>query len=532
MQELKHPKNALSTRRQGSALLAITAVVAVSLVTACGEPDDGADGTGAWPGQVGAGNTGGTAGAGGTSGAGPVNPGGAAGGGSIAGGATGLGGTQAGPGAVVPGGTAGGTAGGGVDTPYCKVKAIVDKGCLGCHGSELAGGAPFKLVSYADLTAAHPSKPGKKVYERVGFRVHADKSQSEGLTVMPPGKPLPAADVAIIDQWVAAGAPQGENPTCAGTAGGVAPGGGEAQNKVWPLPECDAVYKITAHGAGGVDTPASAPPGRESHPQVAWDAPWGDEEVQAIAFKTITDNAKVLHHWILSGRPGGFLTGWAPGEDGIRLMRPDVGMLMPRGPGSLNLDMHYFNTMGTTTESDKSGVEVCVVKKPKFRKNNAAVTMSLASLGDFLGGGLAPANTVNHEVTSNCTVGGSQPVTLLSASPHAHKYARHMRFTLKRSSGEMLVMHDQPFMFGEQKSFALDPPVVVNPGDVITTTCVYTNMTSKNITFGESTEDEMCFNFAMYYPAGGLTCSGGGFFGGGGGAGSGAGGVLGGLLGN
>jgi hypothetical protein len=346
---------------------------------------------------------------------------------------------------------------------------------------------------------------------------------------MPPGKPLPAADVAIIDQWVAAGAPQGENPTCAGLSGG-ATGGGEPQAKVWPLPECDAVYKITAHGAGGVDAPAMAPPGVESHPQVGWDAPWGDEEVQAIAFKTITDNAKVLHHWILSGRPGGFLTGWAPGEDGIRLMRPDVGMLMPRGAGSLNLDMHYFNTMGTQAEADKSGVEVCVVKKAKFRKNNAAVTMSLASIGDFFGGGLAPANTVNHEVTSNCTVGGSQPITLLSASPHAHKYARHMRFTLTRASGEMITMHDQAFMFGEQKSFALDPPVVVQPGDVITTTCIYTNMTSRDITFGESTENEMCFNFATYYPAGALTCSGGGLIGGGGG-GTGAGGVFGGLLG-
>jgi hypothetical protein len=520
-----YPRNTLSTRR-ASVRFAITAVLAASLGAACGEPDD-STAPGQYPSPVGVGSTGGTAGIGGTGGLPTAVPGGGLTGGGV------VGGGQPGPGPVAPGGTGGttggGTGGGGADTPYCKVKAIVDKSCLGCHGATLAAGAPFKLVTYADLTAAHPTKPGKKVYERVGVRVHADQSQAENLPVMPPGSPLAAADVAIIDQWVAAGAPQGENPTCAGASGG-ATGGGEPQAKVWPLPECDAVYKVTAHGAGGVDTPAQAPPGVESHPQVAWDAPWGDEEVQAIAFKTITDNSKVLHHWILSGRPGGFLTGWAPGEDGIRLMRPDVGMLMPRGPGSMNLDMHYFNTMGTQPEGDKSGVEICVVKKDKFRKNNAAVTMSLANIGDFFAGGLAPANTVNHEVTSNCTVGGSQPITLLSASPHAHKYARHMRFTLTRSNGEKITMHDQAFMFGEQKSFALDPPVVVQPGDVITTTCVYTNMTSRDIMFGESTESEMCFNFAMYYPAGALTCGGGGLIGGGGG-GTGAGGVFGGLLG-
>jgi hypothetical protein len=522
MQMFTYSRNLPSTRHV-SARFAITAVLAASLAAACAETDDPTT-----PGQSpsGPGATGGTVGTGGTGG-GVVLPGTL--GGGLTGGETGFGGVQPGPGPVASPGTGGGTAGaaGGADTPYCKVKAIVDKNCLGCHGDVLAAGAPFKLVTYADLTAAHPAKPGKKVYERVGVRVHAEQSQAENLPVMPPGKPLPAAELAIIDQWVAAGAPQGENATCAGSSGG-ATGGAQPQASVWPLPECDAVYKVTAHGAGGVDTPAMATPGIESHPQVAWDAPWGNEEVQAIAFKTITDNTKVLHHWILSGRPGGFLTGWAPGEDGIRLMRADVGMLMPRGAGAMNLDMHYFNTMGTKAEPDKSGVEICIVKKPKFRKNNAAVTMSLTSLGDFLGGGLAPANTVNHEVTSNCTVGGSQPITLLSASPHAHKYARHMRFTLKRSSGELVTMHDQPFMFGEQKSFALDPPVVAQPGDVITTTCIYTNMTSNNITFGESTENEMCFNFATYYPAGALSC-GGGLIGGGGGTG--AGGVLGGLLG-
>jgi hypothetical protein len=411
------------------------------------------------------------------------------------------------------------TGGGSLDTPWCKTKAILTKRCVDCHSTS-GGTGPFPLETHAHLVAAHPSKPGKKVYERVGVRIHATQSQAEGLGVMPPGKEMAADELATIDAWVKAGAPAGENPTCTPPAGTPTT---PTEAAVWPPAECDAVYKITAHGAGGLDTPAMAPPGVESHPQVAWDAPWGDEKVQAIAFKTITDNKDVLHHWILSGRPGGFLTGWAPGEDGVRMMKPDIGMLMPTGKGSLNLDMHYFNTMGTVAKPDKSGVEICVVKQAKFRKNNASVTMSLASIGDFLGGGLAPANTTNHEAKATCTVGGTQPITLLSASPHAHKYAVRMRFVLTRKGGgEPIVMHDEPFMFGEQKSYSLDPPVVVMPGDVITTSCFFTNKTSRNISFGESTESEMCFNFAMYYPAGALTCSGGGgLIGGGGGSGGG-----------
>jgi hypothetical protein len=43
------------------------------------------------------------------------------------------------------------------------------------------------------------------------------------------------------------------------------------------------------------------------------DAPWGDETVQAIAFRPITDNLKVLHHWILYFNSSRGLTGGGTG---------------------------------------------------------------------------------------------------------------------------------------------------------------------------------------------------------------------------
>lgn len=394
--------------------------------------------------------------------------------------------------------TSGGPTTGGSDTPWCKVKAILDKNCIACHTTPLAAGAPFPLEKYADLTGASTAKPGKKIYERVGVRVHGDKAQAEGVTVMPPGKQLAAADLATIDSWVSAGAPQGDNATCAGTTASAPP---VVSDGTWPLPECDQVYKIVSKGTGSGGY--SVPPGGEIHPQVSIPAPWGSEKVQAIAFKTVTDNKKVLHHWILNGG-GAFLTGWAPGEDGIKLMAPDVGMDMPSG--NLRLDMHYNSLQATSTEVDASGVEICVVKGAKMRKNHAAVTMGLVGIP------IIPGNSTNVEIKSSCTVSGSSPVTLLSASPHAHTLAVRMRFTLQKKGGEEIVMHDQPFMFGEQKSYKLDPPLVVEAGDVINTSCFYTNKSSNTVTFGENTGNEMCFNFALYYPAGGLSCGGGGGF--------------------
>ena len=129
---------------------------------------------------------------------------------------------------------------------------------------------------------------------------------------------------------------------------------------------------------------------------------------------------------------------------------------------------------------------------------------------------LAPAGAKNAPITSTCTLSGTEPVHLLTAAPHAHTYATHMKFTVKKKSGEEIVMHDAPFRFGEQGTYPLPGgEIVLNAGDSVTTQCFYTNPTTKNITFGESTEDEMCFNFATYYPKGSLKCS-GGLFGGGG----------------
>lgn len=411
------------------------------------------------------------------------------------------------------GSSAGGPAqGAGIDTPWCRAKAVIADKCWGCHNTQLAGGAPFPLATYADLTADDPMMTGKKVYERVAVRIDVNKAQAEGKGPMPPSGSLGPSDLAAIKSWIAAGAPEGENPTCTGTSADPAAGSGAItdNNLPWPLPDCDATYKIVSHGPGGPDDPFIVPAHQEIHPQVNWDAPWGDEQVQAIGIKSITDNSKVLHHWILYAQGGGFLVGWAPGEDGIKPMADDIGENMPSGRGSLRLDMHYFNTNGDTDEPDNSGVEICVVKKEHFRKNAASVTMQLAGLP------VIPPNSVNFDVTGKCTVSGNSPVTLLSAAPHGHTYARHMKFTVKRATGEEIVMLDQPFMFGEQHSYALDPPIVVKKGDVITTTCTYTNTTNKTVTLGESTTDEMCFNFAMYYPANQLNCGLGGLLGGGG----------------
>ena len=397
---------------------------------------------------------------------------------------------------------AGGSASSG-SSSWCQAKAIFDKSCLACHDGKGSSGTPMGLTKYEDYVAPAPVSSGKKVYEAIGARLH------DSARPMPPKGNLSSADLALLDAWIAAGAPPGD-PTKPCVNNGVR----EPYDTPWPPPGgCDAMYKLTAHGTGGVGTPFVVQPRGETHPQVQWDAPWGNEKVQAIAFRPITDNKLVLHHWILYsnqgntavGGGGAFLTGWAPGDDERPPMPADVGLEMPTGAGSLRLDMHYNSLTATEAENDQSGVEVCVVKGANLRKNPAAVTMSLAVFGFPL----APANKTNHEATAVCNVTAKQPVHIMTAAPHAHRLAVSTRFTVKKKDGREIVMLDHPFIYGEQGSYGLEEEAIVETGDKITTTCVYTNMTNQNVNFGPNTADEMCFNFAMYYPSGAFSCSGG-----------------------
>jgi hypothetical protein len=370
---------------------------------------------------------------------------------------------------------------------WCGVKQTLDARCTVCHNEQKTAGAPMSLKTYADLMAPAVSDPKRKVYELVKERVH-DKMRP-----MPPQDPLDDTQLADIDAWVAGGAAAGSDAVCASNTMPT-----EAAPK-WP-DHCDETYVIRA-------APESAPnqigPGAEVHPQTSVTPPWGTEEVQAIAWHSLNDNIKVLHHWILYGPQNEFLFGWAPGKDYNEPLPADTGVFLPTG--QMRLDMHYNNITGTSAEQDSSGVEICVLKKPNFRPKTATVSQSLTQLLISI-----PPRATNQDVTGTCTHSG-EPVRLLSASPHAHKNAHHMKFTVEKASGETIVMHDMDFNFEEQTTYQMDPPVVIEAGDRIITTCTYSNDTDRTITFGENTGNEMCFNFALYEPMGGLNCGLGGF---------------------
>lgn len=368
---------------------------------------------------------------------------------------------------------------GGVEQPgWCQAKAIFDEHCVACHDGAGTAGAPMALKTHDQLLAASAMYPGSKLHERVAARVRQEKDP------MPPQGGLGTAEITLLQRWSERGAPLGDAASCEQETPG-------PEGSAWPE-DCPESYEFRAGQAG---KPHVIAPNSETHPAFYFDAPWGNEPVQAIAFRPLTDNKKVIHHWILYQGESSYLIGWSPGKT-EQPLPGDVGLFMPSA-GKLKLDVHYYNLNNEEQQTDQSGVEVCVTRAPR---PNVATTFPFAASAS------APAmSTVTN--TNTCTVEAEGPIRLITSSPHMHKLGISAKLEVLRTDGSVIVVTDEPYSFEEQRRYPVD--LIIHSGDQIRTTCVYDNPTATPVSFGQDSDDEMCFNFAMFYPICGMRCVGG-----------------------
>lgn len=62
------------------------------------------------------------------------------------------------------------------------------------------------------------------------------------------------------------------------------------------------------------------------------------------------------------------------------------------------------------------------------------------------------------------------------------------------------VIHDDSYDFNHQ-AFIPFEPIALEPGDSITTECMWKNPTAQAVGWGESSTTEMCFSILYRYPA-------------------------------
>lgn len=397
---------------------------------------------------------------------------------------------------------------GGVSTSKvpCEVAAIVADHCTTCHGATPSFNAPMSLVEAGDFAAPAPIDSSRAVREVAAQRINAEGSAR----MPPPGtvEALSADELAALDSWLGSGAPAAVDGCEIGAA---RVGDGAGEQELLPRPtttgtllgpyegwddgvEC---YPFTAYqpGGGEKDTPFDVGTAVDTYIGFGFSPPWqGTRYVRA--FRSVIDNDQVLHHWILfqepsaqddtaeeilGAHPGGqMLHGWAPGGSDL-YFSPDVGIRMD-GDTSYLLEVHYNSS--DPSAKDASGLEICVTDQPP---QNEAIISWLGS--DAINGTSA---------TGTCTPRSNEPIHIIAGTPHMHLKGSHMKVTVNRAAGGSEVVHDEPFSFQNQRGYAED--IRLTSGDTITTTCTY----SSPARFGKGTNEEMCYWFALSYPAGAL----------------------------
>jgi hypothetical protein len=137
-------------------------------------------------------------------------------------------------------------------------------------------------------------------------------------------------------------------------------------------------------------------------------------------------------------------------------------------------------------------MELCATDK--LRPNDAAVVaFGAMNIGPKKAIVIPPRKT-KHTVT--CTYPWLHgDVKFISAAPHMHKRGHAIK---TETTDGRLIGEQKQFDFESQVGFDVDSEV--HFGERVRTTCEWSNPDDHVVTFGEGTDDEMCFNIFTYYP--------------------------------
>jgi hypothetical protein len=380
-------------------------------------------------------------------------------------------------------------------------------------------GAPMSLVTLADFQKPAVSDKTQTVAQMALKRITATSNP------MPPvGNPLSGDNKTTLVDWLTGGAQPAPaaQPVCAPpvTTGNPADGGtthdvAYFKAGLTPLPG-ETCYSFPTHNG---QTPGDTAPYQvssgEHYENFYFNIPWKAGEVMT-RFGTKFDNLQVIHHWLLftsssanskvgshettSGTTLGddsqMLAGWAVGGDNVTFPA-DVGLQLETTQG-INAQWH-FNNPGAAT-MDSSAIQVCTVPTA-MRKNIGSLTF----LGtENFNGPLGMPAMATSDFSGTCTNNSGAPISIFAFTPHMHKLGIHMKSTIQRSGGMLENIFDKPFDFNSQITYVQPTPIVLMPGDSITSTCTFDNTTPASVPFGPSTTQEMCYMFTMAYPAGKL----------------------------
>jgi hypothetical protein len=192
------------------------------------------------------------------------------------------------------------------------------------------------------------------------------------------------------------------------------------------------------------------------------------------------------------------------GEGGSGLKLPPGVVFRLRKGNALGLQMHYLNTTAQplegTTELDVKFADPSPSDRVASLVTNTALSFQVPAQGKL-------------HVDVSCTV--SQDVSLLMFANHMHQWGPSVATSLVDTTGAQTDLKSDPVWNSEWTTnpnfthLTLDAPMVLKAGEILKTSCDWTNTTAQALSF----PTEMCVFIGFYLGSADVGCVDNGSFG-------------------
>lgn len=384
------------------------------------------------------------------------------------------------------------------------IKPIFQRSCLSCHGAD--GG--LSGLPLADFAQARDWRVA--IASAVSAGSMPPWLASDDCTDYQGDLSLSDAEKQAIVDWAEAGGPEGD------------PAEAAADVDPWEAPR---LARVDQHlDMPGPYTPAEDRPDDYRCFVMEW--PYEDT-VWVTGYEIQPGNTDIVHHvipYIIApddaqtyrdmdaadpgegygcyGGPGGDVTtlintrwlgSWAPGA-GAMIVPEGHGIRIPAG--AVIVSQVHYNVTAAGPAPDLTRIGLQVETEPQ----KGALVQPWTDTAWVLGTGMdIPAQSEGTEHVfryENGVADGSY--TVHGAGLHMHTLGRSGSMRVEHADGteSCLLVQDQ-WDFDWQRTYWLQQPVTLGPGDALELRCTWDNPTDESVAWGDGTGDEMCLGITL-----------------------------------
>jgi hypothetical protein len=229
-----------------------------------------------------------------------------------------------------------------------------------------------------------------------------------------------------------------------------------------------------------------------------------------VAMAPRIDNPNLLHHVrvfeatdALPSKPAPctvvqreswrLVSAWSAGGAAV-VFPKEAGLPQEAGTTHYVVQLHYSPGATQKDQKDASGLQLCTTAT--LRPNDIGV-LELGALRKFA----IPPRTTRHTIECSYNLPMFAPaIQFVAVMPHMHGLGQSTGTQVFRSAyGAGVSLLDAPKYNPDQPQLLPSKEGALG-GDTFRTRCTWTNPSPSTVSWGESAQDEMCLNYAMYYP--------------------------------